>query len=99
VTTLSNPSCKECGNDDKPIVARGMCKKCYDIWYKCNKGTTVINKRRPRKAKPTDTRVFPIPHQVTIWECSDGYEFSSEVDALRYEIELFKCDKRGNSVK
>lgn len=83
---------KNCGCGGK-VIARGMCKKCYDKWYLANKNNPDVEfKQMAKRTKktPKDTRPFPIPHVVTIWECSDGREFSSEVDALRYELELFR---------
>lgn len=80
----------ECGTD-KPVIARGMCKKCYDKWYNANKDNPEIRTQRNHKRKAKkDTSLYPIPHVVTIWECSDGREFSNEVEACRYELDLFK---------
>lgn len=79
----------ECG---WKVVARGMCKVCYDKWYAANKDNPEVRFRKisRKKKQLKDTRPFPISHIVTVWECSDGREFSSEVDALRYELELFR---------
>jgi len=91
---IDNSRCKTCKNHNMKIVARGMCKKCYDHWYKTNKNNPDIKfkqqkKRTPRKP-PVDNKPYPIPHIITVWECSDGREFSSETEALRYEIDLFR---------
>ena len=77
-----------------PIVARGMCKICYDKWYRDNKNNPDVTfrkirsvKRKPKEKKPHD---FPRKHIVTVWETSDGREWSDEVEALRHEVELFR---------
>lgn len=36
------------------------------------------------------TEIWPKAEQVIIWHCSDGRDFSSEVEALRYELDLFR---------
>ena len=81
-----------CGSDK--VIARGLCKKCYDKWYLANKGNPNIQfKQRSRLTKktPKNNRPYPISHVITVWECSDGREFDIEVDALRYELELFRA--------
>lgn len=82
---------KNCGCGGK-VVARGMCKKCYDAWYVKNKNNpdVMFQKSNRGKSKTKSGILYPIPHVITVWECSDGREFSAEVDALRYELELFR---------
>lgn len=77
---------------DKKVVARGMCKVCYDKWYAANKNNPEVQfkKNGIRKKKEKSSIIYPVPHVITIWQCSDGREFSTEVEALRYEIELFR---------
>jgi hypothetical protein len=36
------------------------------------------------------TEIFPKKEMVAIWHCSDGRDFSSEVEALRHEIDIFR---------
>jgi hypothetical protein len=36
------------------------------------------------------TEEWPKPEVITIWHCSDGREFTSEVEALRYELAIFR---------
>jgi hypothetical protein len=81
--------CKECQDPTKKIKARGMCKSCYDKWYFTNKGNPDVKFRTTKKAK-VPSKPYPIPHVVTVWECSDGREFSGETEALRYELDLFR---------
>ena len=84
--------CKVCEDPNKYIIARGMCKKCYDKWYVANKDNPEIKTQRSHKRKHSvkDTRPFPIPQVITVWECSDGREFGSETEACRHELELFR---------
>ena len=42
----------------------------------------------PKVPKPKE--VWPRAEQITIWVCSDGNEFTTEVDALRHELEVFR---------
>lgn len=76
--------CKVC-SCGTVAVARGMCKKCYDKWRLQN-----LHLMKPRKKKPKDLSAYPKPHVITVWECSDGREFSNEVEACRYELDLFR---------
>jgi len=34
--------------------------------------------------------IWPKAEQITLWHCSDGMEFTSEVNALRHELEIFR---------
>lgn len=36
------------------------------------------------------TEIFPKKEMVIVWHCSDGREFSNEVEALRWELDLFR---------
>lgn len=36
------------------------------------------------------TEIFPKKEMVAIWHCSDGREFSAEIDALRHELDIFR---------
>ena len=36
----------------------------------------------------TKPQNFPQPVQITLWTCSDGREFSTELEALRYELDI-----------
>lgn len=38
----------------------------------------------------TAAKVYPYAEKVVIWHCSDGRDFSSETEALWYELELVK---------
>ena len=60
----------------------GNCKTC--------KGRESWRRRKGKAAKRASGVIYPIAQVVTIWECSDGREFSSEVEACRYELELFR---------
>lgn len=46
----------------------------------------------PKKpeARELPHQVYPYKHQIIIWTCSDGREFSEEKDALWYELEITK---------
>lgn len=46
---------------------------------------------KPQELPPTK---FPYAHEVIIWTCSDGVEFSKETDALWHELEITKT-RRG----
>lgn len=64
----------------------GKCQLCKKRdWWRANYSL---------KAKTTKARShasnFPKSSLVIVWECSDGREFSSEVEALRYELDLFR---------
>lgn len=60
----------------------GTCNTCRSRLY--------WRKNRSKQAAKQASIKYPIAVPVTVWECSDGREFSNEVDALRYELELFK---------
>lgn len=64
----------------------GTCKRCKARQY----WRDHYSVKAKQQAKIKSAKNFPIPQQITIWECSDGSEFSSETDALRHELELFK---------
>lgn len=62
----------------------GICSTCRSRVYWRKKHSSAAIKSRK------DLSQFPKPHQITVWECSDGREFSSETEALRYELDLFR---------
>lgn len=62
----------------------GECGICKHREYQRNRA------KEARRAKEATAKNYPLPHQITVWECSDGNEFTSEADALRYELELFR---------
>jgi len=86
-------SCISCQTDERPVVARGMCKKCYDAWYKEHKNDPLVKFRRiksGKRVKEKPAHDYPRKHIITVWETSDGREWSQEVEALRHEVELFR---------
>lgn len=60
----------------------GHCSTCRKReWYR---------KNRSVKAREKSQTIYPKSSLVLVWECSDGSEFNTEVDALRYELDLFR---------
>jgi len=54
-------------------------KKYLKPCKRCHDDTTVLIKEVWPKAEP-----------VIIWHCSDGRDFSTEVEALRHELDIFR---------
>jgi len=77
-------TCAQCGQESFH-TAKGLCRKCYQNgWRK----TRPI--KQPKPAPVADTRCWPTRQEVIIWECSDGREFSSELDAAYHQLNIYK---------
>ncbi len=46
--------------------------------------------KRQLQTMTQQAEVFPKRHDVVIWECSDGTEFSDELQAAYYQLNLYK---------
>jgi len=44
--------------------------------------------KNPNLAAPYGKSHFPTKTMIPLWTCSDGTEFSQEIDALRHELDV-----------
>lgn len=87
--TKNRSSSVEISESDQTQFRRFLkpCTVCTDD------ATTIVHPPKVNKDAPTK---YPYPELVTIWHTSDGQELTSEVEALRHEMEIMreKCRKR-----
>jgi len=78
-------TCAQC-EQEAFHMAKGLCRKCYQNGW-----------RKTRTPKPTqvpepvaDTRCWPARQEIIVWECSDGREFSAELEAAYHQLNIYK---------
>lgn len=62
------------------------CKTCTDR----NKWRAKHSKEARAAAVAATTAQYPCRHEVVIWECSDGREFSSELEAAYHQLNIYR---------
>lgn len=65
----------------KPTCLCGSCVKCTN---RIRKKEYLLKKKAQAVARKTR---FPVA--ISIWETSDGRQFSAELEACRWELDLF----------
>ena len=64
----------------------GVCETCQKReWWR--KKTA---KQKALKLAMIETVNYPVKHEVVVWECSDGREFSSELEAAYHQLNIYK---------
>lgn len=76
--------CNCCNRDNMTLPAKGLYGKCYDEIYPkhLRRKTKRYNHNKPNNGE------YPKVEMIKVYVCSDGTEFSGEVDALRHQLEL-----------
>jgi hypothetical protein len=78
-------TCSNCGTPDRSLPAHDMCGACYDRLYppetRIKKPRKILTKKRIE-----EICIFPRRQVLTVYECSDGREFSTELEAYKHQL-------------